>query len=104
MVELDLNLTPTQSTKFCKTFDQPAIVLFCRIEIRMDKRAAIRVTPTIGEAWVFPTPELKSSLLLVIRSMEQSIFGNNGRFEVIRQCDNQMNAATGRAPHNSLPR
>src|SRR5882757_9072203 len=85
MVEMSLHLTPTGMAMIRQHLDQALIVLLCRIEIRMHKRAAVGVTPGIHDLRIFASPPVQSAFLLGPGNPSSAALWIDCGLEVIRQ-------------------
>src|SRR5208283_82106 len=75
--------------------DQAFVVLLGGIEVGVDQRAAIVVSPASDDFGIFACPRIQATLLLDARDSLASVDGIVGRFEMIGQGKDQMHRAAG---------
>src|SRR5208283_199566 len=96
VVQMDLDFSPSGMAMTGEQVEQALVVLLSGIEVSVDERAAIVVTPGVDDFGILAHPPFQAALLLGARRALLTVFGNNGRFEVVGQGQNQMHRAVDR--------
>ncbi len=64
VMQMNLDLAPTSMTVIGEHLEQAFIVLLSGIEVGMDERPAIVVSPAIYRLWIFAAPTFQAAFLL----------------------------------------
>src|SRR5208282_3731809 len=95
VVQMDLDFSPAGMAMLGEHLDQPLVVLLGRVEVGVDKRTAIVVSPAVDDFGIFARPPLQPAFLLRTRGARLAATGNNGRFEMVGQGKDEMHGALG---------
>src|SRR6266851_9443738 len=96
VMQMDFDFSPASVAVIGEHLEQPLVVLLSGIEVGVNKRAAVVVAPVVGNFGIFADPRIEAALLLGARDALLTVFGIDGRFEMIGQCEDHVHGATGR--------
>src|ERR1035437_6096891 len=103
VMQVNFNSPPPAVTVLGNAVDQTAVVLFGRIEVSMYQGPPFLVTPPIDGSRIFGTPVFHPALLFRKRCTGSTVFGHNGRLDMIGKSDDQMHLATRSTASKPLP-
>src|SRR5712671_3448720 len=83
VVQMDLDFSPASVAVIGEHLDQALVVLLGGIEVGVNKRAAVVVSPLVDNFGIFAHPRFQAALLLGARDALLAVFGIDGRFEMI---------------------
>ena len=95
VVQMDLDFSPASVAVIGEHIEQALVVLLGGIEVGVNKRATVVVAPAVDNFGIFAHPRFQAALLLGARGALLTVFGIDGRFEMIGQGKDQVHGATG---------
>src|SRR6266849_10484136 len=81
VVQMDLDFSPASVAVIGEHLEQSLVVLLGGIEIGVDKRAAVVVSPAVDYFGIFAHPRFQAAFLLGARYALLAVFGIDGRLE-----------------------
>ena len=96
VVEMDFDFAPASVAMVGKHIEQAFVILLRGIEIGVNQRLAIVVSPSVDYFRIFARPPFQTAFLFWPRSALLTIFGYDAWFEMIGQGDDQMHRVAGR--------
>jgi hypothetical protein len=75
--------------------EQALVVLLGGVEISVDERTTVVVSPAVDGLGIFACPPFEAALLLVAQSTLLTVFGNYSWLEVIIQREDDVYGAVG---------
>jgi len=103
VVEMNFHFSITCMAMFGEHLEQAFVVLLGGIEVGVDERASIMVTPAVDRFRIFAAPGFQAAFLLCSRNALRSIAGNDRGFEMIGHRDDEMRMSSRRSA-NRPPR
>jgi len=104
MVQVNLYLSPTALTQIRQPLQQAAMVLFGRIEVRVNECMTVAVAEAVEIARIFSSPTIESLLLHVLWRVSGVMSRDAARFEMVAHGNDQVQPPAGISASQSLPR
>jgi hypothetical protein len=82
-VEMNLDFSPAGMAVIGEHIEQALVVLLGGVEVRVDKRTAIGISPAVDHFGIFARPPLHPAFLLRTRGALLAVSENNTRFKMI---------------------
>src|SRR5579875_1054344 len=89
VMKVNLHFAPAGPAMFCELLDDASIILLGRIEVGMDKRPPILVSPAVHQR-IFSAPLFEAFFLRVTASVLSWRVRKDRWLKMIRQSDDQM--------------
>src|SRR5260370_10789040 len=95
VMQMDLDFSPASVAVIGEHLEQPLGVLSSGIEVGVNKRALVVVSPAVDNFGIFAHPGFQAALLLGTRDAFLAVLGIDGWLEMISQGNDQMHGAAG---------
>jgi hypothetical protein len=95
VVQVNLDFSPASMAVLGEHLEQALVVLLGGIEVGVDERAAIEITPAVDDFGIFADPRFEAALLLGTRGALRAATGSDGGFEMIGEDKDEVDGAAG---------
>jgi hypothetical protein len=95
VMQVDFNFSPTCVAVVGEHFDQVLVILLGGIEVGVNEWSAIVIAKIVDYFRILARPRFEATLLLRPRDALLAVFGIDGGFEVVSECEDDMDWSPG---------